>query len=375
MNIIGLHFLLSLFFISINGYNLLTKPNEVLRQYSPSKHYFNVKKFGAKGDGVTDDTRAIQDAINNAAKKGGVIFFPNGVYNIAGPILESVDGHACHAQLYIPYSDIENPKNIVFMGETAPEFEMQGIIEVFPSMNGAILSSSIITNDSSHFVISMLKGPEGDWLQWNYTTPSFKDIGIRTCTLIDSTPVVNSLGGINLRYATKCYVDNVLIDTNSPLANSVNPAPGGSTGLVTPEINNHAMVDVGLIRVGGYAYGLKFSEHFVGKDIQVVCCNVGIFVEDSHHSSSIQTLEIECCEYSVVFRPGHNLFVANYNTEHFPDDRWFKFKQDVTFIGDYYYPIKMVIGLCHPVVSYKGYDPDSFSTNMPDRVVLLEYQK
>lgn len=38
--------------------------------------WVNVKKFGAKGDGVTDDTEAIQAAIQN----GTVIYFPEGTY-------------------------------------------------------------------------------------------------------------------------------------------------------------------------------------------------------------------------------------------------------------------------------------------------------
>lgn len=36
----------------------------------------SVKDFGAKGDGVTDDRQAIQNAINSLIGKGGVIYFP-----------------------------------------------------------------------------------------------------------------------------------------------------------------------------------------------------------------------------------------------------------------------------------------------------------
>ncbi|MDR0843653.1 MAG: hypothetical protein LBN71_00385, partial [Tannerella sp.] len=158
------------------------------------------------------------------------------------------------------------------------------------------------------------------------------------------------------------------------------PSRTGSVGLITPGVNNHALVSLGLVRVAGYACGIRFSEHFVGKDIQVVCCNVGILSEFGHHSSSIQTLEIECCRYSIVFEPGHNLFVGNYNTEHYVpkkaaksvDDKWFNFKQDVVFRGTSYYAAKIVIGLCHPVVSYIGYDLNQFSTNNNERVILLE---
>lgn len=37
--------------------------------------------YGAKGDGVTDDTAAIQSAINALPVEGGTIFFPHGIYN------------------------------------------------------------------------------------------------------------------------------------------------------------------------------------------------------------------------------------------------------------------------------------------------------
>lgn len=42
-----------------------------------------VKDYGARGDGMTDDTAAIQAAINSAADQGRMLFVPSGVYIIS----------------------------------------------------------------------------------------------------------------------------------------------------------------------------------------------------------------------------------------------------------------------------------------------------
>ncbi|KZS93669.1 pectin lyase-like protein [Sistotremastrum niveocremeum HHB9708] len=61
--------------------------------------YRNVKDFGAKGDGVTDDTAAINNAISSGNRCGGscgvgsttltpaIVFFPQGTYLVSSPII------------------------------------------------------------------------------------------------------------------------------------------------------------------------------------------------------------------------------------------------------------------------------------------------
>lgn len=68
--------------------------------------FYSVRDFGAKGDGVTDDTAAIQAGIDFMAKRGGgKLFFPfttNG-YLIASPGREfDAEGRLVRAQLVIP---------------------------------------------------------------------------------------------------------------------------------------------------------------------------------------------------------------------------------------------------------------------------------
>ena len=47
---------------------------------SISAGMLNVRDFGAKGDGTTDDTNAIQQAMDKAALSNGAVFFPEGNY-------------------------------------------------------------------------------------------------------------------------------------------------------------------------------------------------------------------------------------------------------------------------------------------------------
>ena len=70
----------------------------------------NVKDFGATGDGVTDDTAALQLAFDSTADQGGNLYIPEGDYKITGrltiadPICVSGDG--C-LKLYDPDSSAE----------------------------------------------------------------------------------------------------------------------------------------------------------------------------------------------------------------------------------------------------------------------------
>lgn len=65
----------------------------------PASKFISVKRFGAKGDGIADDTAALQAAFN-AAKTDEVVFIPHGAYLIS--------------------NTVDVPKNIRIVGEIWP---------------------------------------------------------------------------------------------------------------------------------------------------------------------------------------------------------------------------------------------------------------
>ncbi len=62
--------------VSANGNNVETKSTQLTG-------VFNVRDFGARGDGKTSDTEAIQKAIDAAGKVNGTVLFPDGNYMCA----------------------------------------------------------------------------------------------------------------------------------------------------------------------------------------------------------------------------------------------------------------------------------------------------
>ncbi|WKN33473.1 glycosyl hydrolase family 28-related protein [Porifericola rhodea] len=97
--------------------------------------WYNVKDFGAKGNGEHDDTQGIVNTIEEAKKKSsitgsnfrsqGVVYFPPGVYRVSAPIIVTnheyygcrIEGANAESVKIVPKSNLSNLNKVfVFMG-------------------------------------------------------------------------------------------------------------------------------------------------------------------------------------------------------------------------------------------------------------------
>jgi hypothetical protein len=74
----GLTAILSLLFVfSVTAQNII---------YPSDVGFYNVKDYGAYGDGIRDDTKAIQDLLDAHPGSNTTFYFPNGIYLVSNTI-------------------------------------------------------------------------------------------------------------------------------------------------------------------------------------------------------------------------------------------------------------------------------------------------
>ena len=117
----------------------------------------NVRAFGALGDGVTDDTTAIQNAALDAAHRGGSVFFPPGTYLHANAVEFSTPVSGAGASSVLKSN---NPANCaVILTGVGPS--IQNLVISTQGLAGASSiaspnTASLLVQNASSFTVSGL---------------------------------------------------------------------------------------------------------------------------------------------------------------------------------------------------------------------------
>ena len=295
---------------------------------------FNVKAYGAKGDGVTDDTAAVNAAISAAnAAHGGTIYFPPATYLIAGQLVFPNDGTGSGA---------------VYAKQPSFEFKGAGNMEngqgfpVSGNLGGSVLNLTYNTASSpaakiETFGLGLLtihnltvEDSSGDSTAFILTTGTtlhiFDDAFIGSKSGTSNNQDVLLLGGTNttesnsndpnaafqgygtiirgnyfnhIRHAfyARTYVAHVIFDDNfigpGTGSNQANDAPvvldGSATGANT--VDN--VISQNRCEISGYYYCFKAissqSNYFAGNDVEDAqnTFNTAIFYFDANSQNNL----------------------------------------------------------------------------------------
>ena len=90
--------------------------------FPPDAGVKNVQDYGAKGDGVADDTAAIQKAIDEVKGIPDTLYFPNGTYLVSGSV-GIFNGKAHSRDRFISYQGQSEAGTIIRLKDNCPGFD------------------------------------------------------------------------------------------------------------------------------------------------------------------------------------------------------------------------------------------------------------
>jgi len=299
----------------------------------------NVMDYGAKGDGVHDDTPAIQAAIDAvAANGGGKVYFPftKGGYRLASPAKETVNGLPCRSQLYLPAV----PKlNIALEGEMPGRmlhaYMVQGL-EVKAWDDPNIKLRFGVQHKVNTRLVSDWKPPEEHdpaarpWAMIS-ALPTDRNAEISsdgTCgepmnnccvtiqnlefrAYLDKERMYAVQSGANFNNCTRVFVRDSQFALNdsigdATLGKEIRPSPCPTAGLIMGQVLCDEQI-LHHVAIQGFRYGIVFGEHTYGTFVSLHNLEEGLVFSRSQH---LNTLDFVISEHvqRIVTMPQYVLF-------------------------------------------------------------------
>lgn len=246
----------------------------------PITSFSSVRSGGAKGDGVTDDTTALQNVINSAASAGKIVFVDAGTYRVTKTILipkgSKVVGESYSVIMSSGtfFTDINNPQVVVQVGNDGDT----GIVEwsdMIVSTQGAQPGAILI----KWWLASTTGSPSGMWdVHTRIGGFAGSKLQVGQCPTTPSSAAINSncvaayMSMHIARSAAALYLENVWLwtadhDVDDPNLTQITVYSGrglyvsstaGNIWLVGTAVEHHAL----------YQYQLALTQNIFMGQIQ-----------------------------------------------------------------------------------------------------------
>jgi hypothetical protein len=302
--------------------------------------YANVKDFGATGDGSTDDTAAIQAAINifDTLNRDGTVYFPKGVYVIAGALQDTSNSNA---QIVLPKRTSQLA--IRLLGETPI---MPGTETA--STAGTVLKSTLSSGTGN---VIGVKNPAG-YLNLRTTLwLTLENLTIRTV----ANPTNSA---VNLENVQVADFKNVKVDTGETYNAVTQPTTTSSYGVKVPGNNVGAGGNVDNLSVSGFRTCFQWNELTnVISELAVTNCYNAIEVTANFHADYGNRVIAINNKNGLVFTGGASYLTLNqYDIEHnATNTNWFYIASDISDSSNYghglirWHVVAQNIGVGHTV--------------------------
>ncbi len=293
--------------------------------------WFNVKDYGATGDGSTDDTAAIQDTIDAAyAAEGGVIYFPPGVYIIGGALQ---DTGAFNGQLLLPnVSHSGDHIVLTFKGALRPGFHpVYG--DTLPLADGFAVLKSTLTGASGTAAVISGSNDTG--------SPSAghgNNLEIYIDDLVCIAPDNPTMSFWNLSACQGGGVGALQIGTPGAFAGSpTQPTHSNAYGIKFPGQYFANSIGVGTLAVGGFYTGILDGELAIYDSIILGPLINGIEFAATFYPTLIKRMQPTEVQNIMVGTGDHRVDVLQYSAEHSTSPSWAVTVYDVNDASNHLY--------------------------------------
>lgn len=244
--------------------------------------FLNVKAFGAAGNGVTDDTAAINEAIAVATDRGGgVVYFPRGIYKVGGAF-DALTNSLLTFPAYT--SSIDEKRDVWLVGEC---WDFAGLPH--PKQAVVIDATGVVGSGTQPAIIApkAFGSTFGSLTDFSAVQPHFKNLRF----LVSENP---SITGLQLHNCTTADLDNVTISVDSTDDTITQPTNAQAYGVILPGRGNDTQIFIKGGFIQGFYNGVGFSEHFKPWGLQIRKCKQALVAEAGFHINTGQLLIEQC---------------------------------------------------------------------------------